>query len=61
MLVAEPSAYVLWVSIAAMIVLTAISFYFGVIALITFAAPIWFYYDAQKSASNFNKIKVSRK
>lgn len=61
MLVAEPSVYVIWVCIAALLILTAVAWYFGFIALITFTAPIWFYYDAHKTASEFNKIKVTRK
>ena len=60
-LYAEPSAYVLWLSLGAMLVLTTGLWYFGFIAAITFSAPIWLYYDAHKRASYFNKTKVRRK
>lgn len=60
MLVAEPSGYVLWVCIAAIILLTSLFWYFGFIALASFGVPIWFYYDSYKSASYFNKTKVRR-
>ena len=60
MLFAEPSAYVLWVSIVSGLLLTGLFFYYGFIALISFAGPIWFYYDSYKSASAFNKTKIRR-
>ncbi len=57
---AEPEAYVIWVCIAAMLLLTGFFWYYGWIALISVAGPIWFYHDAHKSASYFNKTKIKR-
>ncbi|QIE58475.1 hypothetical protein G5B37_02525 [Rasiella rasia] len=61
MLVAEPSAYLIWVCLAAIVIITGLFWYYGFVALISFSAPIWFYYEAQRQASYFNKNKISRK
>ncbi|MBT8255425.1 MAG: hypothetical protein KJO23_02700 [Bacteroidia bacterium] len=58
---AEPNRMALIIALSLGVVLTGFVFYFGWIASITFLLPIWFYFDQQKRATDFNKIKVPRK
>jgi len=53
-----------WVMVAVIItclVLSSLLFFVGWISTLTFTIPIWFYFDQQKKANQFNKIMVSRK
>jgi len=58
---AEPNRWALVIALSMGLLLTSLLFFFGWIALITFTAPLWYYFDQQKTATDFNKTKVSRK
>lgn len=58
MLVAEPLGYVILFCMLALPILTTVAWYFGFIVLVPFTAPIWFYYEAHKTASGFNIFKI---
>ncbi|UAB80658.1 hypothetical protein INR76_11110 [Marixanthomonas sp. SCSIO 43207] len=58
---AEPSRFIGLIALSIGIVLTLVVFKLGFIAVLTFTIPIWIYFDAYKNASDFNKIKISRR
>ncbi len=60
-LTAEVGKHVIPLTIAMIVALTMGVFALGFVATITFAAPIWFYYNSQKTTHLFNKTKISRR
>ena len=60
-LYAEPSRFIGLIALAIGGILTFVVFILGFIAVLTFTIPIWIYFDAYKNASDFNKVKISRK
>ncbi|PVW13220.1 hypothetical protein [Marixanthomonas spongiae] len=58
---AEPNRYIGLIALAIASILTLTVWYYRFIATLAFTIPIWIYFDAYKTASDFNKIKVARK
>ncbi|MCG2419112.1 hypothetical protein K8089_08755 [Aequorivita sp. F47161] len=60
-LIAEPSKFIGLFCFGLAILLSGAVFILGFIATLTFTIPIYIYFNAQKRASDFNKVMISRK
>lgn len=60
-LTADPNYTLTIIALVGSVFITILFWNMGFIAKISFALPIWIYFDALKKASLFNKTMISRK